>query len=229
MYRSIITLPVIALAMAASPWSAVAQQHLVAGGGPMSFDVAGVRLGASPDDVKAAPKRAGYVVTYVATEQTLQQQAQFEADRRLGRSVRWPKEAGMDTIHASGPHQESAIVDFIQHPGGSAVSSVTVQVPGSAMTGDALRAQAMAKYGKPDASHSQGTEMVWCAADALAVCGKSFVPSGHYDTDYPKLSIGTGANGGTIDLKIGQFALDQAKKDKDAAVERLAPKTSQAA
>lgn len=229
MFRFTVSLVPAALAMVSMGSSAYAQQNAGAASGPLTFDVAGVRLEASPDEVKAALKRAGYVIDYVGTAETLQQEAQFEADQRLGRKVRWVSNAGVSTIHAHGAHQENAIIDFVQQPRGSAVSSVAVQVPGSAMSQAAFRSQVLDKYGKPDASRFEGSEMVWCAAEAREVCGKSYVPSGHLDSDYPRLSISASPNGGNINLEIGQLAFDQAQRDKEAAIEGMAPKTSHGA
>jgi len=225
MYRILIVSTAVALSLSTSHAPAQAQAGTSSRSGPMAFDVAGVKLGASPAEVKAALQRAGYVIDYLGTAKTLEQETRFEAGQRLGRKPQWPKDAGVSNIESHGPHQESASIHFIQQPGGSAVSSITVHVPGSAMSQGAFRSQVLAKYGKPDASHFQGAEMVWCAAEAHAVCGRSFVASGHLDTDYPKLSVGSGANGGNIDLQIGQLAFDQADRDKEAAIERLAPKT----
>lgn len=228
MYRIVAFSSAAALMMGLS-MPAQAQEEIGPAAGPMSFDVAGVKLEASPDEVKTALKRAGYVIDYVGGAETLEQQARFEADRRLGRKPQFPKNAGVSSINAHGPHQEQAIVGFIQQPSGSAVSSVAIEVPASAMSPDAFKNQVLAKYGKPDASQFQGSQMTWCAAEVRAVCGRSFVASGHLDTDYPSLRASSGANGGNINLAIGQLAFDQADRDKEAAIERLAPKTSQGA
>jgi len=229
MYRTFIAASVIALFVAGSHAPAQTQERPAPAAGLMSFDVAGVKLEASPDEVRAALKRAGYVIDYVGETETLEQQARFEADRRLGRKPQFTKSAGVASINAHGPHQEQAIIGFIQQPKGSAVSSVAIQVPASAMSSDAFKSQVLAKYGKPDASQFQGSHLTWCAAEVRAVCGRSFVAAGHLDTDYPSLRISSGANGGNIDLAIGQLAFDQAARDKEAAIERLAPKTAQGA
>jgi hypothetical protein len=197
--------------------------------GPLSFDVAGVKLGMSPDEAKASLARASYKVTGISDVQSFDQEVRSEAARRKGRSLPSARDVGVYRIAATGPHQEYMEVHFLQQPAGSRVSGVTVEIPTTAITSDAFWRQVTTKYGAPGA-RKQGVEMFWCSMEVGANCGRSYVASGPMDTEYPLLAATGNANGGGgLRLQVGQRAYDAQRAAREAATVRLAPKTDSAA
>ena len=132
-------------------------------------------------------------------------------------------------MHATGPHQEYAQVSFAQTAAGSKVASVAVRIPEEAMTTPAFQAQVTAKYGRPDAVQDQGITMSWCSPEVLRTCGLIYNPDGKQANAYPLLIATSGNGGGALTLEAGTEAEHQLARDREAAVERLAPKTDKAA
>ena len=99
------------------------------------------------------------------------------------------------------------------------------------MTGDALRRQLLDKYGRPDSSRSGGSELHWCSPETVANCGLSYSTSGPLDDQQPLLSAGVNpyGGGGSLRLQIGETAFPRLAGEKEAAVEKLVPKTNRAA
>ena len=215
------TLAFVALFAAASPTAA--QRRPVA-----ELDVAGVRLGASLSEVRSALLNGGYRITSIAEVQSFEQDVRREAARRRGRQLPWPRSEGVSSIVGAGPRREWLQVEFAQTRAGSEVRSVTVQVPAETMTAEAFRQQVLTKYGRPDRTRHQGSGMEWCSPEVLQVCGVSFVPNGPRDDDHPKLTAG-GIGGFRLALRAGRLADAAVTRDREAAVERLAPKTDSAA
>ena len=195
------------------------------------FDVAGIWLRATPAEVRAAMVRAGYRITYTGDTASFEQQVAAEAAQRRG--VRPPdtRAAGTNNMIATGPHQENLIVEFMQAPTGSQASNVSLRVPEEAMTGDALRRQLLDKYGRPDSSRSGGSELHWCSPETVANCGMTIATSGPLDDQQPLLSAAVNpyGGGGSLRLQIGETAFPRLAAEKEAAVERLVPKTNRAA
>ena len=201
----------------------VSAQHAVA-----TFDVAGVRLGDDPGTAKAALIKVGYRIDDVGTTMTLAQSATIEAARRQARQFTIPSPKGTGSIFATGAHNEHAEVRFVQRPGGSEVTEVTILIPGEALTTDALRALLLARYGKPDGARSMNSEWTWCPRETARVCGALFVSEGPLDTAYPKLAV-TVRDGAFLTLDAGSLADEAAKREQEEAVLKLAPRTDQAA
>lgn len=198
--------------------------------GPVTgFDVAGIRLHASAADVRAAMQRAGYRITFAGDGPTFEQEVATEAARRRG--VRAPdvKQAGTHNLNATGPHQESLIVDFMQAPGGSEVADIVLTVPAEAMNSSAFRQQMIDKYGRPDFARPGSGEMSWCSPETVRNCGLVYAPSGPLDNQYPLLTSTALDGGGHLHLQIGETAFPALAAAKEQAIERLVPKTTRAA
>jgi hypothetical protein len=196
---------------------------------PLTFDVAGVKLGMSPDEAKASLARLSYKVTRISEVPSFDQEVRAEAARRQGRSLPNMRDAGVSRITAIGPHQEYIEVHFLQQPDGSRVGGVTVDVPTTAITREAFWRQVEAKYGAAGARR-QSVEMSWCSVEVGDNCGRSYVASGPMETDYPLLTASSYAvGGGRLWLQAGQRAHDAQAAIKEAATVRLAPKTDKAA
>ena len=211
------------LAVVATPSVVVGQGRFVT-----EMDVAGVRLGATPVEVRTALLRAGYRIISDSSTQSFEQSVRREAARRRSRLLPLEKAAGTSSITGSGPHREYADVSFEQVPSGSKVHAVTVQIPPEAMTTEAFQRQVLAKYGTPDSRRNAGTSMYWCSPEALRACGKLFRVDDVSDDAYPMLTAG-GTGGYSLRLRSGELAYKQVGRDHEAAVLKLVPKTGNGA
>lgn len=192
--------------------------------GPPGMDVAGVRLRMTPAEAKTALATAGYRMQEPSMVDSFQQKVRREADARLGRPMAYPKSAGMSAIVAFGPKQERAEVIFAQTPAGSVVGGVTVDVPQTSITSLDFVAQAKAKYGSPGRIRFAGAEMTWCMPEVGTNCGLPFVASGPEPADYPQLETSSYRSGGRIRLTSGNRWHSDLDRQREAAVEALAPK-----
>lgn len=195
---------------------------------PAKFDVAGIRLGDTPQQVKTALMQAGYKITEVREAQSFSQRVTAEIANRKGKTLPSLKDAAVSVIIASGPHQERADVQFLQLAGGDSVSRVSIAIPGTSMTEAAMQKQLATKYGKPDAIMDQGLTWHWCAPQAVKICGMLYT-GGDLDTVWPTLRGSTAMGENSITLEAGTDAERQQKRAFDAAVLSGAPKTDKAA
>ncbi|EGI54481.1 hypothetical protein SUS17_2666 [Sphingomonas sp. S17] len=195
---------------------------------PAAMDVAGIRLGDTPQQVKAALQQAGYRVTETRKTASFAQRVAVEVANRNGAAAPNPTYAGIAEIIAMGSHQERADIQFAQIAGGDSVSRVEVTIPGTAMGEAAMKAQLSAKYGKPDAVKDQGLSWHWCAPQAMKICGMTYT-GGELDTAWPTLRGSTGMGTNSIILEAGTDADRRLKQAFDAAVLARAPKTDRAA
>ena len=197
--------------------------------GPLGFDVASVKLGMSPQEAQAALAKSAYRIKRIAKVPSFDQEARAEAARRQG--VRSPLAdwKGVNSITATGPHQEYMEVSFLQRQEGSRVGGVTLDVPTTAITRDDFERQIAVKYGAAGASR-QRTEMSWCSAEVGTNCGRSYVASGPLETDLPLLTATLNAvGGGRLWLRLGRKADVAQHAALESETVRLAPKTDRAA
>ncbi|KTW12359.1 hypothetical protein NS258_10465 [Sphingomonas sanguinis] len=195
---------------------------------PATMDVAGIRLGDTPQQVKAALQQAGYKVNETRKTESFAQRVAVEVANRKGLAAPNPTYAGIGTIIAIGPHQERADIQFAQIAGGDSVSRIEVTIPGTAMGEAAMKAQLTAKYGKPDAVKDQGLTWHWCAPQAAKICGMTYT-GGELDTAWPTLRGSTAMGTNSIILEAGTDADRRLKQAFEAAILARAPKTDRAA
>lgn len=195
---------------------------------PATVDVAGIRLGDTPQQVKAALQQAGYRVTETRKTASFSQRVAVEVANRKGAAAPNPTYAGISNIIAMGPHQERADIQFAQIAGGDSVSRVEVTIPGTAMGDTAMKAQLTARYGKPDAVTDQGLIWHWCAPQAVKICGMTYT-GGQLDTAWPTLRGSTAMGTHSIILEAGTDADRRLSQAFEAAVLARAPKTDKAA
>lgn len=127
--------------------------------GPLSFEVAGVRLNMSLVAVKQA-----LTGTYACVEEgrklTFEEELANEVKRRRGqRGLQWMG-TGPARLVCKGPNGEALNLDFAQEKNGPVVDGLTLHIPTRIVAeADALR-QLAAKFGKP----TIGTMRVgaWC-------------------------------------------------------------------
>ena len=204
---------------------------VVATRGPLTAEVAGVRLRAAPAEGRAALVRSGYRITSDTQIASFGQQVQAETAQRRGLPPKFPKQAGTGKIIATGRNQEYLEVEFIQAVGGSQASRVTVTVPGTAISAINFRRQVRARYGEPDNVRHQGADMSWCSPETMRNCGADIAVSGPLDNQYPSIKASAYEGGGArnLSLHIGETALRELAVAKEEAVRRLAPPVDRAA
>lgn len=127
---------------------------------PRNFDIAGVRLGMTPDQAKKAIAAAGYTIKNVG------EQNSFDTEVRRMVSM-GPNLTRINVplyINASGKNQQELSVEFLALPEGPRVHRIEYQMNSMDMTQDAFRAQILRKYGDT-ASIDEGSSLKWCTAN----------------------------------------------------------------
>ncbi|MDJ0278895.1 hypothetical protein QLH51_19050 [Sphingomonas sp. 2R-10] len=200
----------------------------------LPLDVAGVRLGMSAGEARAALVRAGYVMPAtngVSYGPSFTARIRAEAARRRTGAASSPAMADrvMTQLQGVGPNREAITVGLTAAPtGGSIVTSIYLQMPQEVMKGDAFLRQVKAKYGQPDGRRDQGMTLAWCSAPLKSVCG-SITPFQRRPEALPNLTASVIYNDNTIRLQDGTDQDKERERAYAAAVDRAAPKTDRAA
>ncbi|MEH3036308.1 MAG: hypothetical protein PGN23_07450 [Sphingomonas adhaesiva] len=226
---------VIAAATAAGP-PAAATPQAVSGAETAAFplDVAGVRLGMSASEARAALIKAGYAMPAtngVSYGPSFAARVRAEAARRRTGAATSPAmtDRVMTQLQGVGPNRETITVGLTAVPnGGSTVTSVFLTIPQDVMKGDVFLRQVTAKYGKPDGSRDQGMTLAWCSAPLKSVCG-TITPFQRRPGALPNLTASVVYNDNTIRLQDGTEQDRDRERAFAAAVDRAAPKTDRAA
>lgn len=198
------------------------------------LDVAGVRLGMSAEEARAALTRAGYSVPAsngVTYGPSFAASVRAEAARRRTGGYAQPAMTDRVTtgLEAYGPNREAISIGLTALPaGGSSVTGVHLRIPPEVMKGDAFLRQATAKYGRPDGGRDMGMTLAWCTAPLKSVCG-SISPFQRRPDALPNLTASTVLNDNTIRLRDGTDQGRAREQAYAAAVERAAPTTERAA
>jgi hypothetical protein len=198
------------------------------------LDVAGVRLGMSASEARAALTKAGYAMPAtngVSYGPSFAARVRAEAARRRTGSTTSPamSDRVMTQLQGVGPNRETITVGLTAVPaGGSTVTSVYLRVPQDVMKGDTFLRQAIAKYGKPDGSRDQGMTLAWCTAPLKSVCG-TITPFQRRPGALPNLTASVVYNDNTIRLQDGTEQDRARERTFAAAVDGAAPKTDRAA
>lgn len=152
----------LALAALASAPAEIPPQPELPASGPAAMDIAGVRLGMSPAEVRAALAKAGYRIDRTDMAPDFDQEVASEVRFRtkgLGGYDGRPRAIG--TFVATGAHGEWLKIDFAQWSTGALVSEVTFTVPVERQPAASFRAQVAAKYGRATL-HVYGLDPTWC-------------------------------------------------------------------
>lgn len=147
--------------MAVLPVEAHAQRAAAPARTVASLDVAGVRLGMPKAQADAALAAASYRCTPFGREHTFEERVEDEVTRRRGGTVPWGQVgSGPREMNCEGPNGEALKVEWVQVRGGPIVDEFRLIVDPKRVDQQALRSQALAKYGKPTA----GTPTLgsWC-------------------------------------------------------------------
>jgi hypothetical protein len=190
---------------------ATAQGPLLQQVGPAKFDVAGVRLGMSPDEVRQALTKADYRIDPPAKLEGFRGEvaARIAEIRHQSRTASYDAVAGMS---ARRPSAEHVTVEFRQWPDGPHV--VRVAFTGNALTEqqESFRAQVEGRFGKPTMHVLGGWR--WCSAGERQ-CGpaaNSALPA--LDADYQSR---------TLTLSIGTEATEARKALVEAEARKVVP------
>ncbi|SEK91301.1 hypothetical protein SAMN05216382_1097 [Sphingomonas palmae] len=198
------------------------------------LDVAGVRLGMSASEARAALVKAGYAMPAtngVSYGPSFAARVRAEAAQRRTGAATSPamSDRVMTQLQGVGPNRETITVSLTAAPvGGSTVTSVFLTMPQDVMKGDAFLRQVVAKYGKPDGSRDQGMTLAWCSAPLKSVCG-SITPFQRRPGALPNLTASVVHNDNTIRLQDGTDQDRDRERAFAAAVDDAAPKTDRAA
>jgi hypothetical protein len=185
-----------------------------------SLDVAGVRLGMPKAQADAALAAASYECKPFGREDTFEERVEDEVTRRRGGTVPWGQVgSGPREMNCEGPNGEELKVEWAQVRGGPIVDEFRLIVDPKRVDQQALRSQALTKYGKP----TVGTPMLgsWC--DPGYECRGGLVFSVG-----PVLMVDA-ANGLDIMAGRGKRAHDADDAAVIAEATRLAPAKSNAA
>ncbi len=221
---------------AATPAAALQSASAIEVASTQAFplDVAGVRLGMSASEARAALIKAGYAMPAtngVSYGPSFAARVRAEAARRRTGAATSPTMADrvMTQLKAVGPNREMITVGLAASPpGGSTVTDVYLQMPQDVMKGDAFLRQVIAKYGQPDGSRDQGMTFAWCSAPLKSVCG-TITPFQRRPEALPNLKASVVYNDNTIRLADGTDQDRERERAFAAAVDRAAPKTDRAA
>lgn len=179
-----------------------------------AYDIAGMRLGMSPAEIRAVMVRAGF--TPRATDPD---QDSWEARVTRAVAARRPV-APVDTkvpmfTMASGPRGEHVEVWYYAGPAGPAAGSVKYHMPTNQMTAAAFNQAVLAKYGAP--THRSGADMFFCSKGETAC-----LPWANKRRAY--LTAANAYSFHELYLAYGQDANEASSAAFKAEVERRAPK-----
>lgn len=129
---------------------------------PLVLDVAGVRLGMPKAQAEAALASAAYRCEPFGHEATFDERVADEVLRRRGGTAPWggSGRSGVQQATCTGPNGEALTITWAQLRGGAVVDEFRLVVDPRRIDQEALRAQALTKYGRP----TLGTPIdgAWC-------------------------------------------------------------------
>jgi len=175
------------------------------------FDVAGVRLDMTPDEVRQALLKAGYRLDPPAKLEGFRGEvaARIAEIRHQARTASFDAIAG---VEARGPSAEHVGVEFGQWPDGPHVVRIVFMGNAQTQPQDAFKAQVEDKFGKPT-MHVIGVGR-WCSAGEKQ-CGPIANPAlPTLDADYQMRAL---------TLSIGGDAAQQRKDLVEAEARKVAP------
>jgi hypothetical protein len=181
-------------------------------------DIAGVKLGMTPEQVRGALVRAGFTPRASDPDQdSWEARVAAEVAKRRPGTLSKAKKVPMFTM-ASGPRGEHVEIWYHAGPSGAVASSIKFQVPTDQMTAAAFYEGVLGKYGRPT-SRPYGKDMLYCSpGEAAARC----VTGGNKLKTY--LQAESGYSFHSLYLAHGTEASDASKAAFQAEVERRAPK-----
>ncbi|MEH3036158.1 MAG: hypothetical protein PGN23_06660 [Sphingomonas adhaesiva] len=187
-------------------------------GSVADFDVAGVRLGMTPEEARAALRKGGLVP---AAEDPQQDAFGAVVSRRAAERGGAGADRGtvpMFTM-ARGVQGETVEVWYAAARDGARVTQVKYLMPTNRMEAAAFSRSVEAKYGRP--TFRQGAQGFYCTKPER-VC------AGYASKVLPYLVADTGSVHHGLDLQMGEEYRAELKAETAAAVEAAAPKNAKA-
>jgi hypothetical protein len=182
------------------------------------LDIAGVKLGMTPEQVRPALVRAGFTPRASDPDQdSWEGRIAAEVAKRRPGTRSTAKKVPMFTM-ARGPRGEHLEIWYHSGPAGAKASTIKYQVPADQITGSAFYEGVLVKYGRPTV-RSFGKDMLYCSAGEPAA---SCVTLGNKQKPY--LHAESGYKIHTLYLAEGADASEARKGAFRAEVERRAPK-----
>lgn len=224
---------VIAAGTAAGPPAAATPQAVSsAETAAFPLDVAGVRLGMSASEARAALIKAGYAMPAtngVSYGPSFAARVRAEAARRRTGAATSPamSDRVMTQLQGVGPNRETISVGLTAVPaGGSTVTSVYLTMPQDVMKGDAfLRGRRQIRQARWQPR--RGMTLARCSAPLKSVCG-TITPFQRRPGALPDLTVSIVYNYNTIRLQDGTEQDRDRERAFAAAVDNAAPKTDRA-
>ena len=118
------------------------------------FDILGIQLGMSPDEVEAQARAKGFDDVVSGTGPSFEQLVAIESREQV-----LPQDFSGILSMKFGSDREAAEVYFVQTPAGSQVSRVTYRFFGTGVNLDQMTDQVLEKYGQPDLERA--SEWLW--------------------------------------------------------------------
>lgn len=211
----------------ATPTAAQAQQRAAI----TQLDVAGIRLGMTPDEAGRAIAKSGYKIDAASIRDdrpSWEERLRVAVRERQGSSA--PRPSGpplreVSNYYATSVRKQTLQVSFAATPAGPRVKKVVYEIPVDQITKADFDANVLTKYGRRDGQVAtvDGMEALWCSAGERQ-CGKSWM----YRPERPVLKAGTFqvARRHRITLD-GRDIAEEARLNSlfVAEVERRAPRT----
>lgn len=185
------------------------------------FDVAGVRLGMTPAQARAALLQNGYKVTedrYV-TNQTWEELIQSALASRLKNYTARESRTGGRNLEANKDPRQTIKVTFLATPRGMRVENVEYRIPAGDITKADFDANVARKYGEPTRRVSWAA--LWCSPGE-----KTCIPNRYFE--YPSLKSRHNAAPDFRSVELdGTNKVERARFKAliAAEVERRAPRT----
>lgn len=191
------------------------------------LDVAGVRLGMTPAQARAALLQSGYKVTEdrYRINRTWEELVQVAVAQRLGKYGVQVPETGGRNLEGTKDRRQTIEVHFVAKPEGMRVGYVEYRIPGEEITKDDYDANVLAKYGRPDVNHWGSMAMIWCSVGEPRCAPLTQLKRPHLESRFAS----------SIQVRILELnGVDQAEEARRQAliaaeVERRAPRTRQTA
>ena len=182
------------------------------------FDVAGVKLGMTHDQVVSALNEKGFSVSSTSEQKDWEAQLADEMKKRGYEGNSNGRVAGM--TRAKGPQDESIDVWYAATPEGARVANINYHARPARITGDAFRSGLRSKYGEATTDH--GARKIYCTTGeekCLPLFGSKELPHLKVQMDSALLY--------SIDLVEGREAGSRRRAQFASALEARAPKSSQ--
>lgn len=182
------------------------------------FDVAGVKLGMTHDEVVTALEEKTFSIRSTSEQKDWDARLSDEMERRGYKGNSEGRIAGM--TYARGPHDERVEVWYAATPQGARVASIRYSAEPDRITRDTFLAGLLSKYG--EATTDNGARKIYCTIGekkCTPLFGSDQLPTLRVQMDSALLY--------SIDLSEGREAKSRRRAEFTTALESLAPKSSQ--